>query len=770
MARHRHLPLALLLAGSLPAQESGERLRALVRQEAATADNDATATLQVTEQALGLARQGIPEADHKTFARLVSNLVRKLLTQAHQGRGSEAAALLHEAYRLADEAGVLTRPAHFRRRAECAQLVDDLEAMSTAIQRGIRSQGLDRFEATLLLTLATRLQTQLGRADQARLMLESALINAEQLQQLKRANPKKRRQIDAALTNTVMAAADLYLMCGDYDNAIAIIAGRPIGEARIELGNHLTHPSCEIYSLLARMLRSRDDDAIAAANELHQRCVRGEIGGYFLAVIAPKLVRKAILDGDLDLARQRFDAMTEAIAGLPDADRIRQRLATQEMELATRGLLEVTEPLVARADAAFDGLLASWRRSPLLPDGVGLLHVDDRATLFANYLRFVVHLDAGASGKQRAFEHLARAHAASRHATETPSVEQVRASLLGDGHGLLVLAPGRGTSVMLLLDAAGLEVFELPDTVRLRPAVERLVDAACELVDAPEGNPRRWQKRAARLRDMLLPEGARKRIAGWRRLSVCGAGMLHNAPFELLPIEAEGEQRYLGEHLAIDYFANLSGAMARPARRNAKTVLMAASLQTRAGGREPARVDRDRLRPALRNYPNQRELFDQDVRTSRIAELLPTASVVHFIGHGMQDERRRFQNGIRFGDGDDESLWGGELLDLDLDLDGLVAIVGSCQLGAAPYRRGGEPMAASLGGALLQAKARCVIVPLSNLRVGNHMAAMQVVHERLARGDAPANALHAARAQLEPDANAAAWLELMLMQVHGRGF
>ncbi|MFN3242868.1 MAG: CHAT domain-containing protein [Planctomycetota bacterium] len=764
MLERRHVPLAALFAATIAAQQIPDGIEGLAQRAGVTPRPDERELSMLTHEALAHARRGVAAADRDAFMGLLSNLTKALQALAQDGRGEAAAAELHTAYRHADATGLLDQAVHFRRFAESSQLVGDLATMDRAVRRGLRAKDVDLYEQTLLLTLATRVQTQLGRLDIAQRYLTFTIRNAARLAAEAGSDPKVEPAYTAAVRNTVMTAADLYLMCGDYENTQKIVAGAPIGTEGFRLGDHLGDRGCRLYSLVARML----DDDEEAAEELLRSCVDGAISARFLSVIAPKLVRKAIADGDLPLAAERFRTLTAAFDRYPDVARLRRRLASQEMELATRGVLKAERDLRDRADDAFGHLLDSWRKSPLLADGVGLLHVDDRATLFANYIRFCAMTEPGPAGARIALQKVLDAHAASRHLEQAPTVEAVLDELLTAEHGMLVLLPGRITSVMLVADKSGVTVLELADAVELRPAAERLTIRASQFVDTPASSAARWQRSARKLSGLLLPDDVRTRIAGWRRLSVCGAGMLHNAPFELLPIEVDGRVRFLGEHLAIDYLANLTRAIETPNRRPPRSVLMVASLQTSQDGAKPVRMDRAALRPSLAHYGAQASLLDRQVVDTAILERLPNAGVVHLIGHGAHDPNSRFQNGIRFGDGEGGALWGEKIVDLDLS--GLVAIVGSCKLGATPFRRGGEPMAASLAGALLQADARCVVVPLSNLTFGNHVAAMAIVHEQLGRGAPPAEALLAARRSLSKAGRGAAWVELMLMQLHGRGF
>ncbi|MBX3461571.1 MAG: CHAT domain-containing protein [Planctomycetes bacterium] len=106
---------------------------------------------------------------------------------------------------------------------------------------------------------------------------------------------------------------------------------------------------------------------------------------------------------------------------------------------------------------------------------------------------------------------------------------------------------------------------------------------------------------------------------------------------------------------------------------------------------------------------------------------------------------------------------------LERDLRGVVVVLGSCRAAEAPLRRGGDPLAASLAGAMLAAGARSVLVPSTDVQVGRHLDAGAALHAALAAGKSPAEALWAARRAVARTGDRAAALELLLVQMHGRG-
>ena len=78
-----------------------------------------------------------------------------------------------------------------------------------------------------------------------------------------------------------------------------------------------------------------------------------------------------------------------------------------------------------------------------------------------------------------------------------------------------------------------------------------------------------------------------------------------------------------------------------------------------------------------------------------------------------------------------------------LEWNGLV-VLSACASGRGPMRTGDDRLA-SLGGAFLEAGARCVILARFPVEYDRTLELMGRLHARLAAGDPPAEALRAAR-------------------------
>jgi hypothetical protein len=221
--------------------------------------------------------------------------------------------------------------------------------------------------------------------------------------------------------------------------------------------------------------------------------------------------------------------------------------------------------------------------------------------------------------------------------------------------------------------------------------------------------------------------------------------------------------------VAVDYVANLVTAVAAaPLRdRNGASALLAASVRATARGESRSLPPDTPAIVGAYAVPAQL-LLDDDAHVDTILSAMATAPVVHCIGHGDVDRNRVYEHAIRFADGRDGVLTGERCSGAPLR--GAIVVLGSCRAGEAPLRRGGDPLSASLAGAMLTAGARCVIVPTTDVGLRRHLDGATWLHRALAQGALPADALLAARQAARASGDRLAVLELLSTQVHGRGF
>lgn len=758
---------------------------AAIAQQEQAAPKLAAHTARMREMHEQLTRLEL-QRDAQAFSRLVARAVALPVSPAsqfrnHMGllgrlavqvRSTTEAAALNQRFAVLASHGQALRATDYRRWAQVALQCADLDTMKTVINAGLdAAQQSDLLEQSMLASLGTRMLCQLGRLEKAAVFSKAAIDVARKFEQsakLPEATPAYRSMVRAkapvVLRNAILAAVDLHLLDGRHRKALRVLRQMP-GDDRFSLPYRL---------VIATLSGNR-----SAESELEALCQSSNLSQRTLSMLAAKLVQVALLRDDNQLALKRFAEFCSPFDKLGEIEE--GRFAMLEMELALRNVRDADAAMVGRAQRAFAQLLDRWHNTPEMRGGVGFLQLDDRAALVCNLASLEDKLGPGGEGCAKGLVHVLAAHAASRPkaptvktpTVKTPTVKApgidlpvLRKHLLGGrkDHGLLVYLPGRLRSAVLIVDATDLQLVPLKDAVQLRPAVDKLMDACVEALAGPATRADTWRKPAQRVAKLLLPEAVQAKLRTYKRVTICGAGMLQNAPFDLLPIRVGKHSHLLGERLAIDYTANLPAALATAARRDNGDLLLAGALMTERAGKTRAKIGMERVRPLLQAYGKQEPicLLDQNVDQQLLLKNLIHASVVHLIGHG-------FDDGIVFRDAPNEVTLT-RVQVAGLRLDGLVAILGSCNGGVAPWRRGGNPLAASLAGAMLAAGARCTIVAMTDLQLGRHVDAMSHMHDALAKGSVPAVAMFAARRAVANGTDAQALLELLLMQVHGRGF
>ncbi|MCA8949552.1 MAG: CHAT domain-containing protein, partial [Planctomycetes bacterium] len=655
--------------------------------------------------------------------------------------------------------GFVWPAASCRNEADTGLLANTLDAVAAAVARG-RAALADgeAFERALLGVDGVRLHCRLGRLEAASDDLADALAALDAFgRDIAAADAATQEQFGPFLSscryNVCLAAADLSLLDGRYDRALEQLEALP------DSGRF------HFYRLLIGTAQGER----TAEDELEQLVRAGAFPDRLTLAALPKLIHAALARGEAGLAAERFALWREDLGtGVATFDDAGKR-ASLAIELALRGQLPVDTRLRDAGERAFHDLLAAWRHAPALAGGVGFLQLDNRATLVADLVRLEQRLDP-AHGNERALRHVLAAHAASAGLRRVPRPEELAGLIRADDHGLLLLVPGTYVTPMFWLQGGRTLYTEARDVGVLRDAASALHASAIDFRSGSPATRAALYASAEAAADVLLPAAVASWLQSGRRLTVSGAGMVENAPFDLMRIDVGGTRRWLGTLTAIDYVANLARAVTAAPRRTEGDVLIAASIATSRNGRVPHDVLASDLAPLAapwqRPDPAPTIWRNAEVTRRRLRAALPAAAVLHLIGHGEVDWRRGIENGIVFGDHPEEgALWGEDIAGLRLD--GLVAILGACDAGTTPWRRGGDPLAPSLAGALLQAGARCVVVPTSEVLYGRHLQAAATLHQQLASGEAPAIALLAARLAV---ADEVTLVELLLVEVHGRGF
>ena len=618
-----------------------------------------------------------------------------------------------------------------RAQCEACWRCADYVALSSAVAMAQHAHGADDREKAMVLALECRLHCVLGRLDAANLAATEALDAAD-------------RAADPAIHQYVaLAVADLCLLNSNFE-----LAGRTL--RRLDERD----PWRRFYEHLIAAIRN---DPGAEARLLAGRLPPQPA---IQRLVFAKLTQAALQRDDLAAAQQHLDRLQPMVAA--DSEDPEGRTATLALEVALRSG-SATAELRERAVRATSSLLERWRVAPRLDGGTGFLQLDDRSTLLANLMRTEAALQPGPAGAALAWQHLLATHAAERREPPPADAESLLTRLLTPSHGFLAYVPGRFQTVLLVADHSGITLHPLAGMAVLRTAADELREAAdlCRASADRELSPELLAKAA----DLFLPAEVRQRMRSWQRASICGASMLNGLAIELLPLSEPDS--WLGANLAVDRIDDVIGAVAAaPARRTGGIVFAGALRATHAGAAAydmPAAGVAACLAAYADDVPMVR-LLDGKATRSAICRSCDGALVIHLVGHCKVDTRRPDRNGIAFSDDPEQgSLWGRDVSALDLR--GAWVILGSCDAGTTPARRGGDPLATALAGAMRQRGARAVLVPTSPIEVHRHLAAMAKVHAAIARvPDLGAAMLQARR---DPGLDRVARLELLLMQVHG---
>jgi tetratricopeptide (TPR) repeat protein len=632
------------------------------------------------------------------------------------------------------------------------------------MQRAIRPDGAPELSARAGLTEQNHMyRARLGAA-RAQNLLDLGLLD-RCAAAVAAAEAEAARSNDPNVVAEIrLLAIDRAMMADDYEQALELAQRADLAgpdspwQPLLLLAQGIAH--AELARQEAVVGKARSADAEGAL-----RC----IGAALEARLAPGERLKAELAladllvtlGELEAAEQhlgRARALVDAMG--PGA-------ATQEVLLAVHGW-RLARAGGAQGDererrgqelrAAFAGLLQQWGRTPQREGGIGFLHLGWRQLVVSE----VINMELALAGEEAAFARLLEAQtlgtAARARAASVPALAELGAELLAPGRGLVVLLPARDRSHLFVLDEQPQEDGRPPRIVVTHhplPSRDQLVKLAGRVGTALRDTQQALDPGAlARLSEALLLQ-ARARIAPWREACVVGFELVGNLPFGVL-LDETG--RMYGQRLALCTLPSVPRALEEARARGAPPAA-STDLVLIAAPDPPAEL------PKLRSFPfgakeqelltkpfaRSRSLVGPDATRTKVLaerELLSGARVVHFFTHGIDETARELGAALVLAP---ES--GGEhLLRADdvraLELQGLV-ILSACGSGRGPPRVGDDQLV-HLGGAFLDAGARCVVLSRFPVTSGATLALMERMHARIAAGDSPAEALRKARAEGAP--------------------
>ncbi|MCP3919745.1 MAG: CHAT domain-containing protein [bacterium] len=513
-----------------------------------------------------------------------------------------------------------------------------------------------------------------------------------------------------------------------------------------------------------------------------------------------ELARLALLHDDLGLAtariavaRERLDAWTrEDKSGVPpeaaEVPALEARIA-----LARGAPVAELRERVAPLAAGIEVMIERWAREPRWSAGSGLLVYRGRRASLGAWIRLHVAIDSVA-GVEAALPLLLRAQAQTTLAraldAAAPSAGDVRGALLPRGRGLLFFVPGDGATHVLALDHEGSRHAVLAGVDTIAPQVGAYrahVEGARGAIDGVEERDAAVaveRELAGRISRELLPPGIAERLQGWSSVWVAGLDLYGAVPFEWLPV---GEERFLGFERPVAHLPSipLGVELTRSAAVDTELDLVLigdARPGPRALGQAPQLAPLPLPQGVIERIAGVysaervRVLAGPDASLRALAGALDAGTrTLHLLVHGLHvgdsgDVGLVLTPGLGQAPGatdepDDGVLWRERVRTLAAPR---LAVLMACRSGAG-RRRHGDAGSTDMTGAWIQAGARAVIVTRAEIGYRTAVEASSVLHRRLARGDAPAEALRRAFVEVGGKDDELAPFRLGIMRVVGLG-
>jgi CHAT domain-containing protein len=334
----------------------------------------------------------------------------------------------------------------------------------------------------------------------------------------------------------------------------------------------------------------------------------------------------------------------------------------------------------------------------------------------------------------------------------------VRAKLLEhpEEHALLVYFPAIDRTHLFIVKKDTLEHFDL----RSKEFVDAARDELRAYLERPiASSDPAWKrtKRDEQLRALsamlVTKDEVWASIKSFHRLTIVGADLLGDVPFEALPMPS-GE--CLGLAKAVSYLPSPAIGLALIARAEKdppRTVAAQSSALLFVGAPEgvPLDVATEKLDEIAAAYPpaSRRMLLGRDASFDALKRSVSAAHVVQLLTHGRRDESLERPAGFLLAPSSGSEPCYVSAADVEsCDAPPLVVLT-ICGAGGGPMRRG-DPVAADLSGAcfLSGKRARCVILSTYDLEVEAMRILSASFHAALVQGDDPAEALRKARVRV----------------------
>jgi CHAT domain-containing protein len=678
------------------------------------------------------------------------------VADAHLGAGRA-----HEALRAARHGlealprARLTEPGLWHVQEEAARMLGEWEVVEVSIAGLGESLAPHEGEEPLPATIAQRYRSRWLQAraqafqDLGLLELSGPLVDEALEEALASGHPE-------TILAARMQALDQVFLRGDDGYALEIVRAGLADprlaayQAKLRLAEGVVHVE------RAREARAGGEDPAPLAAEARAAFAAAHAGATLL-----ERLKAALWSCDLETSMGRFAEARQAL----EQARARAAELGPSMPVNEAVLLPMLAWRLARSGngpeperraarealfTAYDRFLEHWFRAPRRPGGIGFLQLAWRTQVVSEVLE--AELEEG--GARRAFERLLEVQSMGTTARERGLVvglPEARA-LLAPGRGMLVLLPAQDHSHLFVLDdEAGITHERIPAR---RADLRKMAGEITGALSNPEG---RIEARAVRaLHDLLLPASVQERMRSWSQAWVIGFDLLRDLPFGVL-VGADG--RCEGERMAMVTMPSVAQAVdatfrARARPRAGQGVVLVVASDPPAGHRGALAFDfgKEKREHWLAPFRGRTVTVLQGRKASlgglrELGPVLAEAGVLHVIAHGITVHEDEYPIALLLSGAapaEEQVLRAEDILALEFD--GIV-VLSACGSGLGPQRLGDDRLM-NLGGAFLEAGARCVVLARFPVEYEATQALMERFDEALARGEPPAEALRRARAEL----------------------
>ena len=675
----------------------------------------------------------------------------------------------------------------------------NLPAADEALTRGLKTVSAGSSQELHLLRSLAEVRRQLGRWDEIDAVLDRMEERLDAMQPSNAAEQSFMHQMRAALLGTraqvlqelgvpdqavpllieeereatfsqhagsMMASrfhqADLNLLIENFD-AVEDSMQSTLAqcEARPELAQYAPMAKLYLGAALSELERDDPDREKRAAKILEQVLPELDHEGRITAEL--HLIDLALHTNDLQTAAKWISNAQVRIA-MTGSGRGRE-LATKEARLALAHNYtgEVLSTSLRSLETSLNLMIGQWQRTPRRPGGIGFLHMANRRRLLSTLTRTAVAVHGNEKGAEVALGYWLRAQSQGSivQAIKAAPVQlsDVRSALLTAKQGALVYLPSKERTHLIAVDSEKARHFELDSKDALRRKVDPFLAALGRdprsLVDDDDR-----AQHAGALRDMstqlaaeLLPTEVQQWLAEMDGVTVVGSELLGQIPFESLVLLSG---RLMGRVVALDSIPSLPLAVhlsRRPGAPSAEghRLLLAANLEAvpeaLGSNRKPTAIPfgEAESRRLTASFPGAEVQLKTKVTFDWLRRTDLTAySIVHLMVHGVHDSKSERGACLVFA----PSKEAGDVLVTSEDIEKLrvngLVILSACGSAKGPARMGDDSLT-HLGGAFLTAGARTVVLSRAEIEFGATMDLMEHFHQRLAKGDAPAQAMRSAR-------------------------